>query len=300
MNNKKALNQESIKKSSTNIIPKEIRNLKCFICYDKDKAPINPETGETTTSGIQNRWSYQTALQGVEKYQNIKGIGVILGLTSIGNLCGLDIDDCINDKGEIAPEAMEIINQLNTYSELSPSSKGIHCLFFAKKSGDRCKNSDLNWCKCLELYDHNRYFTFTGDSINNKPIEHRQAECDRIYQNFFEIKENNEIKPAAPSLISSDIEKDKRKFAKGLEIDTKLSSLYNGARTFDDESRSDLALLSKILYWTNCNEVLAISLFLSSIYALTKDEKHKKKLKRKDYLQRTLQRAKRGLAYGKL
>lgn len=299
MENKKALENESVKNNSTIIIPKEIQNLKCFICYDSNKTPINPETGFPTNI-IQNRWDYQTAINGINKHQNVKGIGIILGLTSAGNLCGLDIDNCIDENGNIYPEAMAIVNQLDTYAELSLSRKGIHCVFFAHKMGDVCKNYDLKWCKCLELYDHNRYFTFTGGRINNKPINHRQAECDRIYKNFFEIKENKEIKLAAPNLVSSDIEKDKRKFIKGLEIDKKLSSLYNGTRKLDDESGNDLALLSKLLYWTNSNEELALSLFLSSIYALTKDEKHKKKLERKDYLQRTLQRAKRGLAYGKL
>lgn len=292
MNNKKALVNESIKKSYTYIIPKTIQELKCFICYDENKTPINPETGFSTTSAIQNRWGYQTALQAVEKHQNIKGTGIILGITSIGNLCGLDIDNCVNESGEIAPEAMEIINQLDTYAELSPSKKGIHCVFIAKKSGSVCKNSDLNWCKCLELYDHNRYFTFTGDSINNKPIEHRQAECDRIYKNFFEIKENPKSEYMSIPVTSSDFEKDEKKLLKGLCQNGKLKDIYEGIRPKTDESSNDLIFCNLLKIWSNRNKALMKKTFINSDYFRSKDDEHKKKiLERPDYLDRTISRA---------
>jgi len=294
MNNKKALINESIKINSTIIIPEIIQNLKCFIGYDKNKVPRNPETGRKTIAIIQNRWGYQTALQGVEKHLNIKGIGVILGITSIGNLCGVDIDNCINEKGEIAPEAMEIINQLDTYAELSPSSKGIHCLFFAKKSGSRCKNSNLKWCKSLELYDQNRYFTLTGDGINNKQIEHRQKECDLIYKNLFEIKENQDFKTVSMPVTSSVQNTDAEKLRMGLKYNKKLRDYWNGERPTADESANDLGFMNCLMFWTNDNVNLSIETFKNSYYAQMKDTEHRKKLGRKDYLLRTAERAKGG------
>lgn len=303
MKNEKALENESIKKNSTIIIPKELQNLKCFVCYDKAKRPINPITGVlTSVTNPINRWDYQTALNGAENFQNVSGIGVILGDTPKGVLCGLDIDNAVDDNGVIASEAMELIRQLDTYAELSPSSKGIHCLFFAEKIGNRCKNLHLDWCKCLELYDKDRYFTLTGNCINNKSIEQRQTECDRIYKNFFEIKTNPKSEYMTTPFVSSDFEKDEKKLLKGLSQGGKLKNIYEGTRPKLDESSNDLIFCNLLKIWSNRNKALMKKTFINSPYFLSKDDAHKKKiLERTDYLDRTISRAldERG-DYGKL
>lgn len=293
MKNKKALNQKSIKKNSTIIIPKQLQNLKCFVCYDANKTPINPITG-ICTDITSNNWNYKTALNGTSKFQNISGLGVILGNNPKGVLCGLDIDYCIDDNSVIASEALVLIRQLDTYTELSPSKKGIHCLFFASKSGSRCKNSSLKWCKCLEMYDQNRYFTLTGNCINNKPIEYRQAECDKLYKKFFDFKENQDLKTASMPVTSSIENADAEKLRIGLKYNKKLIDYWNGKRSTEDESSNDLGFMSCLMFWTNQNINLSIEAFKNSPYTQMKDAEHNKKLERKDYLLRTAERAKRG------
>lgn len=293
MKNEKALENESIKISSKNIITEQLRNEKCFVCYDKNKRPINPITGmKTDVTKPINGWDYQTALNGVDKFQNVSGIGVMLGCTSKGNICGLDIDNCIDDNGVIASEAQAIIKELDTYTELSPSKRGLHCLFFASKSGNRCKNIHLDWCKCLELYDKDRYFTLTGNCINNKPIEYRQAESDRIYKNYFEIKENPNSKYTSIPIVSSDFEKDEKKLIKGLSQGGKLKNIYEGTRPRLDESSNDLIFCNLLKIWSNGNKTLMKKTFINSPYFLSKDDGHKRKiLERPDYLDRTISRA---------
>jgi len=303
MKNEKALENESIKNNSTIIIPKELQNLKSFVCYDKAKRPINPITGVlTSVTNKVNRWDYQTALNGADKFQNVSGIGVILGYTPKGILSGLDIDNCINDNGVMASEAQELIRQLDTYTELSPSSKGIHCLFFAEKIGNRCKTIHLDWCKCLELYSKDRYFTLTGNCINNKPIEQRQTESNGIYKKFFEIKANPKSAYMTIAIASSDFEKDERKLIKGLSQGGKLKNIYEGNRPKLDESSNDLIFCNLLKIWSNGNKALMKKTFINSPYFLSKDDGHKRKiLERTDYLDRTISRAldERGL-YGKL
>ena len=290
---------ESQNKIPTLIIPQNLRNACRFVGYDKNKRPINPITGANASVTDKNTWSdFVTAVSSMAKYSHIIGIGIVLGAFEGKTLCGLDIDNCVDADGKISKEAQEIIDALKTHTELSPSRLGVHCLFFAEKMGNKCKNSTLEWCKCLELYDKDRYFTLTGNRLNNKDIKHRQKECDIIYQKYFEATAEKKV---SLKIIPSKLDDARLKL--GLEKDRKLRAYYYGQRFFSDESSNDNGFMSKLMFWTNNNTSLAIEAFLSSPYALAKDDLHKRKLLRKDYLQRTAERCRHSAlrgAYGQL
>lgn len=72
------------------------------------------------------------------------------------NLTCIDMDNCVADMVKIAPEAMKIIEHLNSYTEFSKSGKGIHIFVLGKKIQDKTYNKDLKWCKCLEIYDKDK------------------------------------------------------------------------------------------------------------------------------------------------
>lgn len=149
------------------IIPKDLLRFKRFVCYDCEKRPINPFTGNFASSTNPESWgTIEDVLKAEYMFLNVVGIGIVLGNTPSGNLCGIDIDKCINEQGIIAPEALEIIKFIDSYTEYSPSKKGFHILFYAKKKGNKCKNTKLKWCKCLEMYDGNHFFTITGDKYD--------------------------------------------------------------------------------------------------------------------------------------
>jgi len=298
--NKKALAEnESQNKFPKNIIPQNLRNACRFVGYDKNKRPINPATGANASVTDKNTWSdFNTVISSMAKYPHIVGVGIVLGAFEGQKLCGLDIDNCIDTNGKISKEAQEIIDCLKTYTELSPSGTGIHSLFFAEKLGNKCKNSTLEGCKCLELYDTNRYFTLTGNCLNDKDIEYRQKECDIIYQKYFEATTEKEV-----SLKIMPSKTDEARLKVGLVKDPKLRAYYYGQRFFPDESSNDNGFMSKLMFWTNNNTTLAIEAFLGSPYAQAKDDLHKRKLLRKDYLQRTAERCRHSVlrgAYGQL
>ncbi|MDE6020888.1 MAG: AAA family ATPase, partial [Ruminococcus sp.] len=73
----------------------------------------------------------------------------------------------------------------------------------------------------------------------------------------------------------------------GLEKDSKLNDYWNGIRPYESESENDAGFMAKLLYWTNRDIETAIKYFKQSPYTSQKDEKHKKKLERVDYLART-------------
>lgn len=268
----------------------DIKKERCFVCYDKDKRPINPKIGRYTNVK-EDSWSYSEVVEGVKRYCNVTGIGIILGEHKFGNLCGLDIDNCINELGIINPTAQNIINQLDTYTEYSPSKKGIHCLFLAKKKSNSCKNNKLDWCKCLELYDKDRYFTLTEYLVIDKPITTRQNECDLLIDEYF-CAEQKKLKPKNymdHRIISNNISEDEKLLLSGISQKGQLHDIWNGARKSKDESSNDLAFMNSLRFFSNGNIPLMKEYFLKSPYFAQKDEQHKRKcIERSDYLDRTI------------
>lgn len=95
------------------------------------------------------------------------------GYTGVGieldnGLVGIDLDGCVHD-GRIEPWAQEMIDEVGSYAEMSPSGTGVHILAI----GDPGKLGALgraNHSKGIEVYNHGRYFTVTGDAINDSGI----------------------------------------------------------------------------------------------------------------------------------
>jgi len=277
-----------------NIFIKEFENDNIFV-LQKNKIPYSAYSKKKTD--ITNKkmlCSYKYAYNLLKTHTNFDGIGIVLGETSKGNLSCIDIDNCIN-AGVISDFAQEIINLLDTYTEISQSKKGIHCLFYANKLGQNCKINNITGCKDLELYDSKRYIAITNNCINNIGIMERQAQCDTIYKKYFE-----KIKPAEKKeveiefkIINKNVVADYLKIInKAMLKDEKLYMYWYRNYIYNDESRNDLGLFQKLSYYTACNPVIMKELAFLSPYFMQKDVKHKNKwLKRNDYIKRTISKA---------
>jgi len=92
---------------------------------------------------------------------------------------------------------LEIINQLKSYTEISPSGCGVHILVKAKLTrGQRIGT--------VEAYDRGRYFTMTGLQLAETPttIEDRQAEVTALLAEKSQGKkvDGHRTRPAVDSL----------------------------------------------------------------------------------------------------
>ena len=91
---------------------------------------------------------------------------------------GADLDSCFSEKGaDIEPWALKIVKAVNSYTELSPSSTGLHIICRASLPENIGRRKGK-----LEVYNHARYFTMTGDHLKGSPdtIEDRQKEYAKI------------------------------------------------------------------------------------------------------------------------
>jgi putative DNA primase/helicase len=109
------------------------------------KVPIDPRTGRRAQVPT-NPETWGTRAQAERRWHDLKrdldddlrgGIGIVLDeLVGEGcHLLGIDLDGCMDKHGRIDDFSCDIIEQLSTYAEMSPSKRGVK-MFFLVTAGD--------------------------------------------------------------------------------------------------------------------------------------------------------------------
>ena len=125
------------------------------------KPPCSWRDGRKASITDPRNWgTFDEALASMARYR-LDGIGLVL---EAAGYSGADFDHCITDSGSYLPVAAEAISFGETYGEVSPSGSGIHMLIEGA-AGITIKRDDIG----VELYERGRYFTVTGDQINDLP-----------------------------------------------------------------------------------------------------------------------------------
>src|SRR5690606_37008213 len=103
-------------------IPEELKQLPQWVCH-RNKVPFNPLTGAPAKAGQPVTWArFEDSVKASDNYD---GIGFEFNDNGI---VGVDLDKVIADDGTVSTEAMEIVEMLDSYTEYSPSGKGLHVL----------------------------------------------------------------------------------------------------------------------------------------------------------------------------
>jgi putative DNA primase/helicase len=119
-----------------------------------------------------------------------QGIGFVVD----GEFVGVDLDGCRNpETEEISEWAEQIIDTLNSYTEITPSGMGVRVWVRGWLPGnDKVFNLDP---ACgygskvkIEAYTDSRYFTVTGDSFFVDPCEVEERDLTQAYKLFHDIK----------------------------------------------------------------------------------------------------------------
>ncbi len=222
------------------------------------KIPFNPRTGRNAASDNPETWG--TFEEAVLAYQNGGYAGVGFVLTKNNPFCGVDLDNCIDDIGIIESWAWKVIHQLNSYTEFSPSGRGLRIFTKARLTAGGRKNEELG----AEVYTDSRYLTLTGHHLEETPltIEDRQEAIELFHKDFIvkgkdefrtdlKSKTKSERQASAPSAQMDDA-----------EILRKARAAKNGnlfAQLFDQgdwqtagypsQSEADQALANILAFW---------------------------------------------------
>lgn len=279
-------------KNSYNNIPEILKQQQQWVVWgvigEPPKAPFRPDSllrlaTAPAKSGVPETWSsYESATECVRR-----GLARGIGYEFAGQgVYGVDLDHVISDSGTINSQAHEIVECLDSYTEVSPSGHGLH-IFVTADSTDITRHRRQG--SFVEIYSNARYFTVTGEVYDGfDRIAERPAELQRIHDQFL-LPEPSKATVPVYSVESAQVTDDSLR--RGLSKDPILRACWDGERRSGDESASDQALMNKLAYWCNANQSAMCAAFMQSPHYAAKDEAHKKKCLRNDYLPNTARTA---------
>jgi primase-polymerase (primpol)-like protein len=177
----------------------ELANLRQWVCWrleDRNgkftKIPVSPLTGSPASTTSPKTWgsfdeSCAEVVQLKKSKTKLHGVGFVF--TEGDHYVGVDLDKCISDDGVLEDWAKKIVKDLKSYTELSPSGKGLHIFIKADINGRGRRTGKL------EVYSSARYFTFTGQHYEGTPtkINSAQKQINKIFAENFEEKNNVKV-----------------------------------------------------------------------------------------------------------
>jgi primase-polymerase (primpol)-like protein len=268
------------------VVPPSIKHEKRWICYRIEeqsgkpkkipKAPrfntqygskslfnVDPTSTDHVTTFYEARaFDYRSR----EELDDAGADGVGLTLTTTDDIVGVDLDDCYDvESGEIERWAYDIIRHLDSYTEVSPSGTGLHVLVRGEIDERYGNKHEVG----LEIYEADRYFTFTGDHLEQTPDRiHQRGDTVREIQRTVmseSVSSSEEAVPTDSSTLNqseshectapepAEFGPEEEEIMKtASEADDEFAPLFEegSIREYDnDHSRADYALACKLAYW---------------------------------------------------
>jgi len=146
--------------------------------------------GRKAASTRPDDWTdYQTAVTGTTIDSN-GGVGFVVN----GSIVGFDLDGCRDPKtGNVTEWAEQIIDALDSYTEITPSQSGVRVWVRGTLPGtDRVFNLDpavgYGDKVKIEVFTDSRYFTVTGNSYFEPSGDVEERDLEAVYEMLHEIR----------------------------------------------------------------------------------------------------------------
>lgn len=163
------------------------------------KVPYQPNGYHASTTNAGSWSSYETvAAKFAEPANTWDGIGFVF----TEPFAGVDFDNVRNpETGEISPAALKRIHALDSYTEVSPSGRGVHVIVNGRLEGDGKKKPHI------EVYDDARFFAVTGHHVSGTPttVNARESALRQTHASIETI--NDELTPKSSLIIRPDAPK---------------------------------------------------------------------------------------------
>lgn len=226
-------------------VPEELQQLNQWVCWvyqdtdsgKKTKVPVNPVTKKWAKKNDPTTWcSFVDAVAHSMAYD---GIGFMVSHDD--PYIFVDFDD--TDDPAIMANQQFYFQQLNSYSERSPSGKGLHILVRGKLESGRRRDK-------IEVYPYS-FMTVTGDVYHNVPIREAQALVEQLWESLEGTNANAGF--ADHSVTSDSTDFNIYNLALAAKNGEKFKALYDGdIHTYHggDHSRADFALIDILAFYT--------------------------------------------------
>ena len=248
------------------------------------KPPYMP-SGNPARTDDPSTWSHFLTAQAAYKSaaNHFDGVGIVL--TQEAGIVAVDFDDCrcpgldgvdaaiSGGLDMVLPEIAAYVKSVDSYSEVSPSGKGIRIFAKGRLPVDGKRKGPI------EIYQAGRYVTVTGHVLNGFPrtIEPRQMEIDAFYKQVFGASEKppeqeKTVRTDSPPPDWQSLLEKAFQSKNGPEI----QRLWNGDfSAYPSQSEGDLALCSHLAFWLGRDTAAMDAAFRESgLFRKKWDEKH--------------------------
>lgn len=262
---------------SLGAIPISFQKRKQWVCWravDKgdriEKIPVNPNTGGAASTTDSTTW---TDCATAARYAEQHGLGI--GFVFVGGteIVGVDLDKCRDpETGEIESWALEIVRALDSYTEVSPSGRGVHIFVLGELPPGRRRKERI------EAYETVRFFTVTGNRLPETPpvLMDRDDELKAFHAKYLADPEPEPAptsKHTTPTVrLEDEAILEKCRAAKNAG---KFEALWRGDHTgYASHSEADLALLGILAFYSQDSTQLARLFRMSGLMREKWDERH--------------------------
>ena len=161
-------------------VPEELKDYKQWVNWrveNEKKVPVNPHTLGNAGVAWPNTWS---VFEQAQETTRDTGLGLGFVLTEDDSYTCVDLDKCVDPKGEISTDTRAILDLLSGWVELSPSGTGLHIWVKNEQPVNRRTKS-------IEIYSSDRWMTVTGrcNPTRSLVIPERTVELAELIRRTF-------------------------------------------------------------------------------------------------------------------
>ena len=262
-------------------IPETLRERDQWVCWREEerdgkptKIPVTPGAGGFASATESETWASFEAALDYSETEHADGIGFVF--TDDDSIVGIDLDDCRDpETDDVDDAALDIIERLDSYTEVSPSGTGYHVLITGALPDGRNRRGSV------ELYDTARFFTVTGDHVEWTPtrVARRQDALTAIHREYVQDTERDTASESeqrdgtdarSPTTDAADVDvdledEDLLEKARNASNGEKFERLWNGNTVgYDSQSEADMALCCLLAFWTGGDRTQMEQLFRQS------------------------------------
>lgn len=246
-----------------------------------DKPPYQIDGSRASSTDPATWTDFETAYKACQNGGKWDGIGFSLN----GEYVAIDWDNCRDPQGNIKSEVLRHIKEIDSYTEISPSRRGLKTYAKGKlpKDGHHKNFGSIE----VGVFDSGRYVCITGHAIPgvSPRIEPRQEQLDNLIRRYWPEDYKPKAEPTRPQATLSLNDQELIDKASAANDDAKFRRLWAGDHSdYTSQSEADLALCCKLAFWTGNDAARIDSLFRQS--GLMRD-----KWEREDYRRRTIDKA---------
>lgn len=256
-------------------IPQELQALRQWVGWKLEprdgkptKVPINPRTGKLAKSNDPTTWGpVDEAIAAVTRF-GLNGPGFMFSKDD--PYVGIDLDHCLGDDGQPNVFAEHILGKITSYTEISPSGRGLHIIAKGTIPTGRKKGA-------LEMYSSVRFFTMTGHVFQGRDTI-RDADLETVYREQFGQDKAKADESRADDRRRQELsDEDVLAVARGAKNSAKFLSLWAGdwSGYYPSQSEGDSGLCMLLAFYTQKDAAQMDRLFRRSGLMRPKwDERH--------------------------